>query len=118
MLLGQYHPDDIKNIYIFSPSGILNIAQDGDPWPLYIKDHEGRTHRLVLEPGQMVWYESARLVHGRPVRFRGNYYDNVFVHFKPADRRWYGLDIMQVGVILKTFMQMQSTPPQSFELNV
>ena len=55
----------------------------------------------------MVWYESARLVHGRPVRFRGNYYDNVFVHFKPADRRWYGVDIMQVGVILKTFMEMQ-----------
>ena len=45
----------------------------------------------------MVWYESARLVHGRPLRFSGHYYDNVFVHFKPADRKWYGVDVMQVG---------------------
>ena len=33
--------------------------------------------------GEMLWYESARLVHGRPIPFKGEYYDNVFVHFKP-----------------------------------
>ena len=59
----------------------------------------------------MVWYESARLPHGRPsrcsqptiyllliiiVRFQGQFYDNVFVHFKPADRRWYGVEVMGI----------------------
>ena len=30
------------------------------------------------------------------VRFQGQFYDNVFVHFKPADRRWYGVEVMGI----------------------
>ena len=78
-------------------SAILNIGQQGDPWPLHILDHEDRQHQILLKQGQMVWYESAKLQHARPVRFRGEFFDNVFVHFKPRDRRWYSKDIMQVG---------------------
>ena len=53
-------------------SVIMNIAQDvEEEWPLYIKDHEGRSHSLILKPGDMVWYESAKLLHGRQKPFRG-----------------------------------------------
>ena len=70
-------------------SAILNVAQDvGEDWPLYILDNAGNTHKVVIQPGQMVWYESARAVHGRPQPLHGNYYDNIFIHFKPFGK-WY-----------------------------
>ena len=78
-------------------SAVLNIDQQGESWPLHILDHHDHHHQIHLSQGQMVWYESAKLQHGRPTRFKGEFYDNVFVHFKPKDRRWYSTDIMQVG---------------------
>ena len=59
-----------------------------EDWPLYILDNDGLTHKVVLQPGQMLWYESARAVHGRPQPLNGHYYDNIFIHFKPAGN-WY-----------------------------
>ena len=45
-------------------SVILNVAQDVDEdWPLYIKDHRGRGRQILLQPGEMIYYESAKLVH-------------------------------------------------------
>jgi len=71
-------------------SVIINIAQKvNEPWPLYIMDHAGKPHQVSLEPGEMLWYESAKLVHGRPLPFNGTYYDNIFVHFKPTSKKWY-----------------------------
>ena len=49
----------------------------------------------------MVFYESAKLAHGRSERFIGNYYDNVFIHFKPRDRKWYEENVMSVS---RTFL--------------
>lgn len=73
-------------------SAIMNIAQDvEEPWGLYIMDHEGAEHRVELEPGEMVWYESARLRHGRPQPLKGSYYDNIFIHYKPVGA-WYKVD--------------------------
>ena len=47
-------------------SAIFNIDQDVDvEWPLQIVDHQGSAHEILLKPGDMVLYESARLVHGR-----------------------------------------------------
>ena len=31
-----------------------------DPWPLDIMDHEHKAHKLVIEPGDLVWYEGSR----------------------------------------------------------
>ena len=70
-------------------SAILNIGQKvKEDWPLYIKDNEGVGQSVVLGPGEMVWYESARAVHGRPRPLNGEYYDNLFIHFSPAGD-WY-----------------------------
>lgn len=33
----------------------------------------------------MLFYESARLVHGRPYPFNGENYANVFAHYRPTD---------------------------------
>ena len=38
-------------------SAILNIAQEvEEEWPLYMQDNEGGSHRLLLRPGEMVWW--------------------------------------------------------------
>ena len=69
-------------------SVIINVAQKGGQWPLFISDLSGNPHQIMLSPGQMLFYESAKLPHGRPQPFTGEYYDNIFVHFKPAGKNW------------------------------
>jgi len=62
---------------------IINIDQVvKHDWPLIIEDHFYRRHSVLLKPGEMVFYESARLKHGRPDMLDGERYANVFVHFK------------------------------------
>ena len=55
------------------------------PWPLHIADHEDVYHKVTIDPGEMVFFEGARLVHGRPEPFDGEYYANIFVHYTPLD---------------------------------
>ena len=53
-----------------------------EDWPLYILDNSGAPHSVLLQPGDMLWYESARAVHGRPRHFKGEYFDNLFIHYR------------------------------------
>lgn len=72
-------------------------CQVDEEWPLDIMDHQGAEHQVhpdsitvrtmtqvYLKPGEMLWYESARLVHGRQRPFKGAFFDNLFLHYKPA----------------------------------
>ena len=71
-------------------SAILNVMQEGirKPWPLSIMGHDGLTHEITMEAGEMILYESARLVHGRPHAFDGDRYCNGFVHMRPVGHEW------------------------------
>jgi prolyl 4-hydroxylase len=53
--------------------------------PLQILDHAGKLNQVLIQPGEMVLYESAKLIHGRPTPFVGKRYDNLFVHYRPAN---------------------------------
>ncbi len=65
-------------------SAIINVDQEVDKdWPLIILDHEWNEHRLNMAPGDMLLYESAQALHGRPEPFVGNHYDNIFIHYAP-----------------------------------
>ena len=67
-------------------SAIFQIDQKVDEdWPLRILDHKRNVHMVTMEPGEMVLYESATVLHGRPLPLKGEFYDNLFVHFKPVD---------------------------------
>ena len=57
----------------------VTLAQVDSPWPLQIRDHSGRQHNVFLKPGQMVWYESASLVHARSVSLNGGYSGSLVV---------------------------------------
>lgn len=94
-------------------SAIINVAQDVDEdWPLEVYGHDGKAYNVTMEPGDMVFYESHSVIHGRPFPLKGRYYavsillslmsvyiftliewnnfsyniqtsQNVFVHFEP-----------------------------------
>ena len=67
-------------------SCIINVAQDvNEPWPIEVYDHNGRAHNVTMEAGDMVLYESASILHGRPSPLNGSFYANIFVHFEPLD---------------------------------
>jgi prolyl 4-hydroxylase len=56
---------DTVNTHVVS--AIINVDQDVDEdWPLLILDHADNEVNLVMQPGDMVLYESAKLLHGRP----------------------------------------------------
>jgi hypothetical protein len=56
----------------------------------------GVLHSQLLEPGQMLFYESAACLHGRMREFKGRYYGSIFVHYMPEDRSLWGYDVEQV----------------------
>ena len=75
---------DRLNTHIIS--AIININQKiNTPWPLHIEDNYYRPHEVLLQPGEVVFYESARLLHGRPQALDGDHFANIFCHYKPAE---------------------------------
>ena len=71
---------------------VLNIAQGGvrEPWALEVDDMAGTIHDAILAPGQLVYYESARCLHGRTKLFQGDYFVNFFAHYRPkGDPDWF-----------------------------
>lgn len=78
---------DISDTHILS--AIVNIEQDVDEkWPLEIEDNYFRSHDVFLKPGEMLLYESARLLHGRTTPLKGDSFCNIFVHFRPVSDDW------------------------------
>mmetsp|Transcript_5193 Transcript_5193/g.7800 ORF Transcript_5193/g.7800 Transcript_5193/m.7800 type:complete len:252 (-) Transcript_5193:66-821(-) len=75
---------DTQSTHVISV--IINVDQEvTDPWPLMIYDHAGNDHNITMAPRDMVLYESATCVHGRPSILNGKFYANMFVHYKPKD---------------------------------
>jgi prolyl 4-hydroxylase len=65
-------------------SAVLQIDQDlEDGWPLEVIGSDGEYYEVYLQPYEMVLYEGARLFHGRPMRFNGTDFANIFSHFAP-----------------------------------
>lgn len=83
---GSVLAEHVDRVETHAISAILNIDQDVvEDWELTMLDHHGVLQKIVMEPGDIVYYESARCLHGRPTPFNGKSYANVFVHFRPAE---------------------------------
>ena len=50
-------------------------------WPLTVIDHNGRKDKVYLKKGEMVLYESAKVIHGRQFHLDGDFFENLFIHF-------------------------------------
>ncbi|CAB9519102.1 2OG-Fe(II) oxygenase [Seminavis robusta] len=73
---------------------IVNIAQGNmtEPWPVEVNDHNDRLHEVIMEPGDVVYYESAKCLHGRnrPLTGPDAFYTNLFTHYRPVgDPKWF-----------------------------
>lgn len=73
---------------------IVNIAQENlsEPWPVEVYDHADRLHEVTMNPGDVVYYESAKCLHGRNKALTGNgsHYVNLFTHYRPVgDPQWF-----------------------------
>jgi len=84
------HIDKVEDHII---SAILHIGHDDDSeaWPLVIEGFDGNTHAVNMESGDMLFYESAKCMHGRPTTFVGEYYASIFIHYLPVD---WGLSVV------------------------
>jgi prolyl 4-hydroxylase len=65
-------------------SAVIQIEQNGkEGWPLEIKVNKTHRVEVYLQPGEMVLYEGAAFQHGRPMRFNGTSFSNIFSHYHP-----------------------------------
>jgi hypothetical protein len=72
-------------------SMIVNVDQVmmREPWMVEIYDFAGRLHEVEMSPGDVVYYESAKALHGRMKPLRGASYSNLFTHYRPiGDPQW------------------------------
>jgi hypothetical protein len=71
---------------------IVNVAQGGirEPWKIEIYDFAHRLHEIEMHEGDIVYYESARCLHGRMQPLQGSFYVNLFAHYRPiGDSEWF-----------------------------
>lgn len=79
----------VDNFHTHIISSILHIDHDEEPtskpWPLFLESFDGNTNEIVLESGDLLFYESSKCLHGRPRPFHGSWYASIFIHYYPAD---------------------------------
>lgn len=78
-----YNHVDRTRTHIVSSTICVDYRLD-EPWPLYIEDVDGNAYQVNMEPGEFVFYEGAKLIHGRPWPLQGDYYIGMFVHYCPV----------------------------------
>lgn len=95
-----YRKDSVLNMHVdvFQThviSAIIHLSHRDvkKHWPLEVIDFDGnKQHVSTDRPGQIVLYESAKVLHGRPTPFEGTEYINMFFHFRPIGwqdpRQW------------------------------
>ena len=40
---------------------------------------------MILTPGDILFYESSKCLHGRPKAFKGKWYSSIFIHYYPTN---------------------------------
>jgi hypothetical protein len=87
---------------------IINIEQHSmrEPWPVEIFDFANRLHEIDMSPGDIVYYESARCLHGRNRPLSGGYYVNLFAHYRPIgiNLSLYVLIFSKISLYLSIFI--------------
>ena len=48
--------------------------------------HHLSSHLIISMYFQMLFYESAKCLHGRMKEFKGQYYGSIFLHYSPVDK--------------------------------
>lgn len=79
------HTDRVETHVV---SSIVHVDRDLDePWPIVIEGYDGKSVAVDLAPGETLFYESAKCIHGRPKPMKGRFYTSLFLHYRPRDWR-------------------------------
>ena len=98
----EYHPGswlnfhiDKFNTHIISVTFCLaklnpdtfEILEDGqyEDWPIEFVTKDGRIARVNQKPGQMILYESSKVMHGRISKNPNNIHAGFFLHYQPLN---------------------------------
>jgi len=84
---GNYLRNHVDRSSTHVLSVILQIDQIGvnASWPVEVIDLQGKRRRISMQPGQILFYESAKIIHGRPEVLVGEGFINAFCHYKPKE---------------------------------
>jgi hypothetical protein len=75
---------DVPETHVIS--SMICVGRDTeDPWPVSVEGTDGRQHDVDLAPGEMLFYERARLHYARPYPLQSAYYAGIYLHYRPAD---------------------------------
>jgi prolyl 4-hydroxylase len=76
----KQHREDTNTTIV---SAVICVHQlVNKPWPLVIDDHNYRKHYVLLNPGDICFYEGAKLSHGRPEALDGEEYAELTLHYQ------------------------------------
>lgn len=78
------HLDKVES-HVISCIFHIDRSDDSKPWPLVIEDLEGMTQHIYLNKGDLLFYESAKCLHGRPIPLDAGWYTSLFLHYSPLD---------------------------------
>jgi len=74
------HVDRIETHII---SALIHVHHEGDiDWEIEVVGFDGKRYRMVDRPGDFLYYESSKLIHGRPDPYEGPSWVNCFLHFR------------------------------------
>lgn len=76
------HRDRVETHHISSIICVDKNLNGNEDWGLDIQAHNGDWYKVFLQPGEILLYESAVCDHGRNDMFEGEYYRNMFIHYK------------------------------------
>ena len=63
---------------------LIQFGQDVDEdWPLEVIGHDGKSRNVTIKPGEIIYYESHSVIHGRPYPLKGRHFANIFLHYQP-----------------------------------
>ena len=81
---------------------IDTVATNG--WPMVTDpDLQGKRRSVDFGPGELFFYESAKVPHGRPEPLAGRYSAHIFIHFRPR------------GWAFSNFDRVYGVPPDWFK---
>lgn len=70
-------------------SAVLQLDQQGmdKGWPIEVMHNPPKKSRVevFMQPGDALFYEGSKFLHGRPMRMQGREFANIFLHYKPVN---------------------------------
>jgi prolyl 4-hydroxylase len=79
------HVDRLETHHVSAIICVDKKVDDDQDWALDICDHFGRWHKVYINAGEMILYESAICQHARLKPLAGDYFNNIFLHYSLVD---------------------------------